>query len=356
MFESFGFETLTPRQAAVVAGLLLGLLYGVFAQRTRFCFRRAMAGPVEERNEALGVWLTAFAFAMIGTQIVMQAGLIDLSAHRFLAAQMPLVGTAFGGIVFGAGMVLTRGCPSRLTVLMASGNLRALMVLVVFAITAHAAMKGVLAPLRIALTAPTVEMGLFTALSGWPGGAWLWTILLAGAALFIGVRSQARRAHLAMAAALGLLVAAGWAATGYVLQDEFDPIAIESLSFTLPWAESLFWAIASSSIPAGFGTGLVGGALTGALLAALASREFQWQSFSSPGQTGRYMAGAVMMGLGGVLAGGCTVGAGLSGTATLSVVALIALVSFAFGAKAMIAILRVTPSAAEYGGPAATRG
>ena len=107
---------------------------------------------------------------------------------------------------------------------------------------------------------------------------------------------------------------------------------MQSLSFTAPWADSLFWTIASTAIPAGFGVGLVGGVLIGAFLSALPARRLAWQSFASPGETGRYAAGAALMGLGGVLAGGCTVGAGLAGVPTLGFAAVLALLSIAAGA------------------------
>jgi len=144
-------------------------------------------------------------------------------------------------------------------------------------------------------------------------------------------RFSARGRDLALGALIGLLVPLAWISTGYVLFDEFDPIAMESLSFTSPSAETLFWTVAASSIPAGFGTGLIGGVILGALISSLSARRFQWQSFESPRQTGRYIAGAALMGIGGVLAGGCTVGAGLSGVPTLSLAAILALISIAVG-------------------------
>lgn len=241
--------------------------------------------------------------------------------------------------------MLTRGCVSRLTVLTASGNLRGLFVLVLFAIVAHATLKGVLAPLRTSLGAVTVPLGEAVSLAALPGGAALWTALLAIAALAFAVRSGTRPVMLGLAALLGLLVPAGWVGTGFVLYDDFDPVAMESLSFTAPWADTLFFTVASTSIPAGFGVGLIGGVLAGALVSALIAGRFAWQSFESPAQTGRYGAGAALMGVGGVLAGGCTVGAGLAGVPTLSVAALLALGAIAAGAFAMQAILVRAPRA-----------
>ncbi|MDU8911088.1 YeeE/YedE family protein [Aestuariicoccus sp. MJ-SS9] len=338
MFETLGFENLTAPQVAVFFALGLGALFGVLAEQTKFCFRRGLVGS--DARSAMGVWLTALATALVGTQFAVSQGLIAFDDHRFMASDLPVLAIVAGGLMFGAGMVLTRGCVSRLTVLTGSGNLRALTVLAVFAIVAHATLKGVLAPIRTTLGSVTLPLGEAVSLAALPGGALVWTALLATAALAFALRSGNRWPMLTLAALLGLLVPLGWVGTGFVLYDDFDPIAMESLSFTSPFADSLFWLVASTSIPAGFGVGLIGGVLGGALLSSLAARRFAWQSFESPRQTGRYLAGAALMGVGGVLAGGCTVGAGLSGVPTLSFAAILAIASIAGGALALDAALR----------------
>ncbi len=325
MFESLGFETLTAPQAAVWFALALGVMFGALAQITRFCLRRAVVG--EDRAQAAGVWLTALAVAILGTQAAVAQGLISFADHRFMASDLPVLAIVAGGLMFGAGMVLTRGCISRLTVLSGSGNLRAGLVLVVFAIAAHAAMKGVFAPLRSTLSGFTLPLDS----AALPGNPLIWTALIAAAALVFALRSGNRPGTLALAALIGALVPLGWVGTGFVLYDDFDPIAMQSLSFTAPASEALFFTVASTAVSANFGAGLIGGVLIGATLAALLSGGFQWQSFESPRQTGRYMAGAVLMGLGGVLAGGCTVGAGLAGVPTLSLAAILALASIVAG-------------------------
>lgn len=326
MFESLGFITLTAPQAAVLFGLALGALFGLLAQRTRFCLRRAIGGDVDERRRAAAVWLTALAVAVLGTQGAVAAGWASFETHRLLAGDLPWLAIVLGGLMFGIGMMLTRGCASRLTVLTGQGNLRALVVLAVFAIAAHATLKGVLAPLRTTLGQVTLPLG-----GALPGPALAWAALLAVIALAIAWRSGAGWRLLTGAALLGALVPLGWVGTGLVLYDDFDPIPLESLSFTAPWADALFFTIASSSIPANFGVGLIGGTLLGALVAALAFREFHWDGFDGPGQMGRYLAGGALMGAGGVLAGGCTVGAGLAGVPTLGLAAMLALAAIVAG-------------------------
>ena len=338
MYEALGFEELTPLGASVALGLVLGLAYGALAQRSAFCLRRSLVGPWPDCLPALGAFAMALALAIAGTRLVVVAGLVSFETHRFLAPEIPLASALLGGALFGAGMVLTGGCVSRLTVLAGAGNLRALLVLVVFAVTALATMRGVLAPVREALGAETLHGGAAAALTALPGGE-VWPLGLALAAALFAFRSGAPLSRLAMAGAIGLLVPLGWVGTGFLLLDDFDPIPLQSLGFTGPSADTLFWTVAATAIPAGFGTGLVAGVIASSLVSARLAGEFRWVSLESPRQTGRYLAGAVMMGVGGVLAGGCTVGAGLSGVSTASLAALLALAAMAASARTVSELL-----------------
>jgi uncharacterized membrane protein YedE/YeeE len=328
---------LSPRAASAWFGLLLGAAFGAIAFLTRFCLRRALVGPLPERGQARGVWALALAVAILGTQAAVAAGWIGFGGHRFHAAPMPFLLLVAGGLLFGVGTVLARGCITRLTVLTGGGNLRALAGLFFFAVAAHATLQGVLSPLRTSLASITVDVGAVS-LADLPGSAWVWTAALAAAALLVALRSGAGRWSLLGAAAMGAMVPLGWVGTGYVLHDDFDPIALESLSFTAPWADTLFFAIASTLSAPSFGVGLIGGVLAGAFVAALASRRFAWEGFESAAQTGRSLAGAALMGVGGVMAGGCTVGAGLSGIPTLSIAALLAFASIVVGILAAGAV------------------
>tara|TARA_R110002124_G_scaffold11573_19_gene55050 strand:+ start:11692 stop:12747 length:1056 start_codon:yes stop_codon:yes gene_type:complete len=338
MFESLGFDSASAQQVSVWFALALGVMFGVTAAVTKFCFRRALVG--EDRREARGVWGLALAVAVLGTQLAVALGLIDFAGHRYSTAELPILAIAVGGLLFGAGMVLTRGCVSRLAVLTGAGNLRALLVLVVFAIAAHATLKGVLSPLRTGLANVTWSVGEYGSLAALPGGAIVWSLVIVAIALAFVLRSGNPVSRLVFAALLGLTVPIGWVGTGYVLLDEFDPITLESLSFIAPMTEGLFWVVASTAVPAGFGTGLIGGVLVGGLLAALLTRSFVWQSFESPNQTARYITGGVMMGFGGVLAGGCTIGAGLGGIPTLGLAAVLALIFIGIGGLVMDRMLR----------------
>ena len=134
MFETLGFENVTAVESSFFFGLLMGAVFGILAQLSRFCLRRAVAGPALQRQPALAVWLMALAIALLGTQLAVHKGIIDFSEHRFYSTDIPVLAIVLGGALFGIGMVLTRGCVSRMTVLIGSGNLRALSVLLVFAV------------------------------------------------------------------------------------------------------------------------------------------------------------------------------------------------------------------------------
>ncbi len=337
----FGGEV---RSLHLIAGLVLGLVFGIAAQISRFCLRRAVAGDAEERGSASAVWVSGLAAALVGFLAAQSFGLVALEDHRFLSSSLPVAAILIGGLAFGVGMVLTRGCVSRLTVLSGTGNLRAIFVLLTFAVTAHATLKGVLAPVRTSLGSLNVELpvGSLAELPfGLPG-------LAAAAVLFAALLIRSARpslSHVVLGATVGLVAVGGWMATSVLLFDEFDPLPVQSAAFTLPWSDSLFWVIASTAIPAGFGVGFIGGVLTGSFLSASARGELKLQSFSNGGETLRYLAGGALMGVGGVLAGGCTVGAGLSGSATGSVAALLALSAIVVGAKAASYGVRNTQTA-----------
>lgn len=349
MFETLEIAWITPREASVVLGLVLGVIFGALAQRTGFCFRRAIAGDPGDRLPALALWLVALAAAVAGTQLAVLSGLVGFQTHRFAAPAVPVVPIALGGMLFGVGMVLARGCASRMTVLAATGNLRALVTLIVIAAVGMASMRGVLAPLREAAftLGPLVPGGVL------PGPGLGWALALAALAWLVAWRTGLGLWRTVAGVALGLLVPAGWVGTGFVLFDAFDPIAVESLSFTAPTGEALFWSLAASGIAPGFGVGLVGGTLAGSLGAALTGRSFRWQAFDGgPRATARYLAGGALMGFGGVMAGGCTVGAGLSGVATLGLAAVLALAGIVAGAGG--AAVFFSRSARGSGGPETT--
>lgn len=334
MFEELGLEGWTPVTASIVVGLAIGITFGLLAQRSRFCLRRGLVGDLKDRASALATWTFALAVALAGTTVLSAFGLVDFSSHRLHSGQLPVAALIIGGLMFGAGMFITRGCASRLTVLAGSGNLRAVVAILVFAVTAHATLKGVLAPVRTWLGSYTVDVGSYASLGAFTGGTLFWGSTLAIGLIAITLRNGTSLINLFYGGLIGALIPIGWLATGFILVDDFTPIPLESLAYTSSASETLFWWVAGTAIVPGFGVGLFGGTLLGSMLASTAASEFRWSGFTHDKPVARYLSGGALMGCGGVLAGGCTVGAGLSGVSILSIAALLALLSIIAGVLA----------------------
>ncbi|MEM7752125.1 MAG: YeeE/YedE family protein [Pseudomonadota bacterium] len=324
----------------IVAGVLVGLLFGAAAQHSRFCLRAATIEVADgELGARLAVWLLAFFAAAFLVQAAIASGWLEVGEARQLAATGSLSGALIGGAMFGAGMVLARGCASRLLVLSATGNLRALITGLVLTLVAQASLRGVLAPAREALA------GVWTV----PGGEARDLLAVVGvtpadavgicAIAFLVVLAFSLRRHVSPSRVIasvlvGVAVALGWGLTYAIAQNSFQVVSIASVTFTGPATDTLMGLVNEATLPAGFGVGLVPGVFVGAAGIAVASREFAIQRFGSDVPMERYLIGACLMGFGAMLAGGCAVGAGLSGGAVFSLTAWVAVFAMWVGAVA----------------------
>jgi uncharacterized membrane protein YedE/YeeE len=350
-------ERLGEQPLLAVGGAVVGLLFGFFAQRSSFCLRAAVIEFARGHpGEKLAVWLLAFSGAVVAVQALVLAGWIDIGNTRQLAARGSISGALVGGLMFGAGMVMTRGCASRLLVLSANGNLRALLSGLIFAVTAQAALGGSLAPLRNNISGWwTVDGGTardllaVMHLNRWAGLAFglLWLV----AALWYAWRSRRSAWKWIGGLGAGLAVALGWAFTATVAASSFQVVPIQGLTFSGPSAEWLMRVVVSPAPAVGFDFGLLPGVFAGSLLGGVMSRSLHLEGFKDGYSMRRYIAGAVLMGFGAMLAGGCAVGAGVSGGAIFSLTAWIALVSMWAGAAATDRLLDREPRHAAKPGP-----
>nr|MBL8410468.1 YeeE/YedE family protein [Dechloromonas sp.] len=330
-------ELLGEKTSISLTGLIIGLLFGIFAQRSRFCLRSAVVEFWNRQGTAkLAVWLFAFSAAVTVTQLCITFGWLDVSQARQLSATGSLSGALIGGLLFGIGMILARGCSSRMLVLAANGNLRALLSGLIFAVVAQASLSGVLSPLRTWLSGLwTIDGGtrdlLATFHLGHIGGVVFGLVWLAAAIHF------SRRARLSWRERLGgigvgLCIALAWLLTYRIGSQSFEIIPVQSLSFTGPSADVLMLFLSPPGQPWDFNIGLVPGVFLGSFIAALWARELKLEGFKDGHSMRRYIAGAACMGFGGMLAGGCAVGAGVSGASVFALTAWIALIGMWAGA------------------------
>lgn len=322
-------------------GAVIGLLFGFFAQRSRFCLRAAVIEFWRGKfAEKLSVWLLAFATALIAVQALILAGWLDVGGVRQLANRGSLSGALVGGLLFGVGMIMTRGCASRLLILSANGNLRALLSGLVFAVTAQATLAGSLAPLRAEIASWwTVEGGTARNLLALVG-AGHWDGMVLGAlwlavALYFSWRSGNKAWMWLGGLCTGLAVALAWWFNHAVSQASFDVVPVGGLTFSGPSAEWLMRVLANPGTTFGFDAGMLPAVFVGSLLGALVGREFKIEGFKDGYSMARYIGGAMAMGFGSMLAGGCAVGAGMTGGAIFSLTAWLALLGMWLGAGLM---------------------
>ena len=311
-----------------IGGAVIGLVFGFFSQRSQFCLR---AATIEfwrgQPGGRFAIWLVTFGVALLSVQLLFVFDVLETSNIRQLATVGSLSGALIGGAMFGAGMILARGCASRILVLSATGNLRSLVTGLLLTVVAQSSLRGVLSPARETLSSlwlvDPAQRDLANYLPVF-GGIFAAIAILVFAITFLWL-ARLDRVKAIAGAVVGLTIAAGWAFTANLSMNAFDPVPVESITFTGPSANTLMALINQPSLALSFSIGLVPGVFIGSFIAAISSGTFACQYFSVETGMRRYIAGAVLMGFGGMLAGGCAVGAGLTGGSVLSLTALAAL-------------------------------
>ena len=357
---------LTPAaatQLVVWGGLVLGLLLGAVGQATRFCVRGGIADWVELRQPGRAIgWVSAMAVGMVAVQLLVALGQFDATRTTAWATNFPWASYLVGGAIFGFGMILAHGCPERNLVKAGQGNLRAIVVLVVAAISAAMTLRGAFAMLRVnyldslglQFKTPQDLGSLIGGGLGLSPGAVRGTLavlaLLAVASVVWKLRGRGAPSHWLGGAAVGLLVAAAFYLTGHLgfiaeHPETLEPAWLgtqskrpEGLSFAAPLAHTLdlltLWS--DKNTVATFGVTLSLGVLIGSFISARLRGEVKLENFESPADLTGHLVGAVLMGFGGVTAIGCSVGQGVTGMAMLSAGAVLTVAGIVGGAVAAI--------------------
>ena len=343
-------------QLVILAGLLIGIIYGAVGLLSGFCLMSSMRGWLAEGDGRLvRTYALAIAVAIAASQFLAGNGMVDLGKSIYLQPTFSVPTLFLGGLLFGYGMVLSNGCGSRALVLLGRGNLRSFVVVIVLAIAAQMTLKGLIAPARIALvqaSQTTVSVNalpsLLAALGPTVSRALAAAVVVVALMLFAFALPSFRRSpgQIAAGVIVGLLVAAGWYVTGYLGADDFNPVPVTSLTFIAPIADSLQYAMLSTGLTLNFGIATVAGVFTGSLVTALTTGRFKLEGYSSPRHMLRSAGGAALMGIGGVMAFGCSIGQGLTGVSTLALGSFIAVAGILLGTAAGLrGVLRVQPLA-----------
>ncbi|HLJ04666.1 MAG TPA: YeeE/YedE thiosulfate transporter family protein, partial [Acetobacteraceae bacterium] len=231
-----------------LAAFAIGALFGALARWSGFCLRGAIEDALTTKNAPrLRAFLLAMAVAVIALQALVLTGRLDISKAVVLPASLAWGAALLGGLMFGAGMVLTGGCGTRLLVLSAGGNLRSVVSFIVFALVAYATIRGILAPARGAVMAAASTKLSHQTLPVAIGAA---VVVLA--LVFVAWRRVEWR-HLVAGALIGLLVPAGYYATAVLGQDDFDATTIESMNVTRSGGDALVYLLIWTGAKINFG-------------------------------------------------------------------------------------------------------
>ena len=343
------------------ASFLLSVALGGLLHRTHFCTLGAMSDIVLMADwTRMRQWILAIGVAMLGFAWLVYAGWVDPTKVLYASQRWLWLSALVGGFMFGVGMVLASGCASKTLVRLGGGNLKSLLVLLVVSVSAFATLKGVTAVLRVnTVDRIGVDFAAGASLAQLASAHWgvsptataLWLGAVLGTSLVIGALWRAdflQPNNLFAGIGVGALVTAMWWLSGHwgfvpehpeTLEQVFVASSsgrAESLSFVAPMAYLLHWLMFFSDQTQVLKLGIVSvlGVVLGATLNALLTNTFRWEGFRDSEDLTNHLIGAVLMGVGGVTAMGCTIGQGVSGVATLSLTSFVALGAIWLGAWA----------------------
>lgn len=355
--EEFNLEHM--RQVVLVAIFGVGFLFGAVSQKSHFCTMGAVSDIVNFGDWGrMRMWVLAIAVATLGLQTLVYFGKANVNDTIFVAGSWSWLSATLGGFLFGVGMVLASGCGSKTLIRLGTGNLKALFVFLVLGLTAYMTLKGVFGVFRANYLDPfKIKWGANSYLPELlgQGDSTVSTALMFGipVALLIwvlGKKAAWNKDTLLGGLGVGLCVAASWWA---IFQLGFLPEHPETLeaaylgsynnraegmSFVAPYAYTLEWLMFYSDVTRVLTVGIVSclGVIAGAMVTSLLNGEFRWEAFNGVEDMANHTIGAALMGIGGVMALGCTVGQGLSGVSTLSLSSWITLFFIIVGAIAAL--------------------
>lgn len=313
----------------IVAGIGLfgGVLLGLAARLGRFCTMGAIEDWLYGLDDLrLRMWGIAIGVAILGTFGLMAAGQLDPAQTIYLSVEWSPLASVLGGLVFGYGMAIAGNCGFGALARLGGGDLRSFVIVLVMGIAALATISGPLAYLRVLAfpTRPAEEglPGIAQTLGAWTGQSVTMIGLAIGALVILVALSSARlRAAPAMifwGALPGIAVVSAWWGTQWMASTGFEGTPVVSHTFSAPLGEAIMYTMTASGRSLSFGVGSVVGVWVGAFVGSLIKGHFRWEACEDPRELRRQIFGAALMGVGAVVAIGCSIGQGLSAFSVLA--------------------------------------
>ena len=342
---------------------------GAVANKTNFCTMGAVSDWMNMGDTGrMRAWVLAMAVALIGVIALEALGKINLSGDTFppyRSANFAWPRYLVGGLLFGIGMVLASGCGNKTLVRVGGGNLKSLTVLIIAMVASYLMLWSPLfekaflpwiQPLTINLAehgVATQELGtVVSGVFGYPTSRGFNTtiaILVAISLLVFVFKSRDFRGgfdNILGGAVIGAAVVAGWYLTGGSLGQawrEFAEMAndvpsrvqVQSFTFISPMGDSIRYLLNPGKLTLlNFGVMALTGVILGSFVYALITRSFRIEWFASFGDFVNHAIGGVLMGIGGVLSMGCTVGQAITGISTLAIGSMLTFIAIVIGAVA----------------------
>jgi uncharacterized membrane protein YedE/YeeE len=322
-------------------GMFGGVLLGLAARIGRFCTLGAIEDLYYGDNTLrLRMWGIAIGVAVTGTFGLSFAGLLDLEQTLYLSRSWNPLASVFGGLLFGYGMALAGNCGYGALARVGGGDLRSVLIVLIMGIFAYVTLGGPLSGLRIWIFGAVGQEDRITSFAHSLAQISGFGIELCGMAIGIAIvcmtlsnrNLRGQPGYIFWGAVVGLAIVSGWAGTQWVASTGFEAISVVTHTFSAPVGEAVLYAMTSSGNSVSFGTGSVVGVILGAFVGSLAKGHFRWESCDDARELRRQILGAALMGIGAVVAIGCSVGQGLSAFSVLAFSAPLTLACILIGA------------------------
>lgn len=325
---------------ATLLGLAGGIVLGLAARIGEFCtFGAIESAYMGHDQRRLRIWGIVLGVAILSVFVLDALGQLDVTRTFYHTTQWNPLASIIGGLIFGYGMALAGNCGFGALARFGGGDLRSMVVVVVIAISAFFTLNGPLSNLRIKLFpsgASDGPQGFAHLMSEHIGGSPLIFAALIAVGLIVWALLyeplRARKDAILWGAAAGLAIASAFWGTTVLNEASFEEIPIRGHTFTVPLGRTLLYLMTSSAGGLGFPIGSVLGVLVGAYMGSKIKGHFRWEACEDPRELGRQVVGACMMGVGGIIAVGCSIGQGVSAFATLAYSAPVTLAAIVVGA------------------------
>mgnify|MGYP001197887816 FL=1 len=348
----------------LIFGFMIAAVMGFVGNRTHFCTMGAVADWINVGDtNRLRAWLFTIALAVLGVSLLeFQQWIILEGTHPpYRMASLPWLRFILGGLMFGIGMTLASGCGNKTLIRIGGGNLKSIFVFLVCGFFAYLMTQTVFYEVIFDswLSPWTVNFSLFGygnqtlgelifGPAGFSGNNFfLGTLFALALGIWVFYSSDFRTQYslIFSSAVMGLGVVGGWYVTSGPMGRSWQeaaqwmdqpPLGVGAQSFTFinPMGESLVYLQSGfNGLLLSFGVCATAGVVAGSFLSALVYRTFHFEWFPSLKDFINHMIGAALMGIGGVLGMGCTIGQAITGTSTMSAGSITVFISILFGSS-----------------------